>query len=76
MTSLLLLGELLLFFNTPPNLIAEISLFGDSLAGAFFACPFAGYVADRYGRRWCILVGALIFMLGASLQTGAQNIGK
>lgn len=44
------------------------------LLGAFFACPSAGYFADRVGRRVSIIVGCIIFLFGASLQTGAQNI--
>lgn len=46
------------------------------LLGAFFSCPLAGIIADRYGRRLCILVGALTFMLGGAMQTGAQNISE
>lgn len=44
------------------------------LLGAFFSCPVAGIVADKYGRRATILGGALVFMLGGALQTGAQSI--
>ncbi|KAL8278244.1 hypothetical protein RQP46_009417 [Phenoliferia psychrophenolica] len=44
------------------------------LLGAFFACPSAGWFADRSGRRIAIIVGCIIFLFGGSLQTGAQNI--
>jgi hypothetical protein len=30
---------------------------------------------DRFGRRWTVLIGACINLLGAALQTGAQNLG-
>jgi sugar porter (SP) family MFS transporter len=29
---------------------------------------------DRFGRRWTVLIGAAINLLGACLQTGAQNL--
>jgi MFS family permease len=29
---------------------------------------------DRVGRRWTVLIGAAINLLGAALQTGAQNL--
>lgn len=46
------------------------------LVGAFFSTFLAGTLADRFGRRVAILTGAVIFMLGGALQTGAQSIGK
>jgi MFS family permease len=42
--------------------------------GAFFGAAFAGPSGDYLGRRLTIATGALIFCLGGSLQTGAQNI--
>lgn len=33
-----------------------------------------GLTMDRFGRRWTVLIGALINLLGACLQTGAQNL--
>lgn len=35
---------------------------------------FAGLTADRLGRKYTILIGALVFCLGGGLQTGAQTI--
>lgn len=35
----------------------------------------AGTCADRLGRRFAIIVGALIFILGGILQAFAQNFG-
>jgi len=31
-------------------------------------------MGDRLGRRWTILIGAVIFCLGGALQTGAQSL--
>ncbi|KAM0135125.1 hypothetical protein ACHAP3_005216 [Botrytis cinerea] len=42
--------------------------------GAFCGSGLAGPVGDRFGRRWTIFAGCLIFILGGGLQTGAQHI--
>ncbi|EXJ95292.1 hypothetical protein A1O1_00412 [Capronia coronata CBS 617.96] len=42
--------------------------------GAFFGSGFGGPSGDYLGRRWTITLGAVIFILGGSLQTGAQSI--
>jgi MFS family permease len=34
----------------------------------------AGPSGDRVGRKWTILIGAIIFCVGGGLQTGAQTI--
>lgn len=36
---------------------------------------FAGPLGDWQGRKRTILVGAVIFLLGGGLQTGAQSLG-
>lgn len=48
-----------------------VSLF---TGGAFFGAFFAGPTGDWFGRRWTILIGAVIFILGGCLQTAAQTI--
>jgi MFS family permease len=48
-----------------------VSLF---TGGAFFGAGFAGLAGDHLGRRLTIMMGALIFILGGGLQTGAQTI--
>ncbi|KAI3332904.1 MFS sugar transporter-like protein [Ustulina deusta] len=50
---------------------AVVSLF---TGGAFFGAGFAGLAGDHLGRRLTIMIGALIFILGGGLQTGAQTI--
>lgn len=42
--------------------------------GAFFGAAFAGPSGDWLGRRLTIMTGGIIFVLGGSLQTGAQNL--
>ncbi|GAB5590991.1 hypothetical protein Unana1_05891 [Umbelopsis nana] len=34
----------------------------------------AGFFADKIGRKFTIVLGTIVFLLGASLQAGAQNI--
>ncbi|EMD93762.1 hypothetical protein COCC4DRAFT_151949 [Bipolaris maydis ATCC 48331] len=50
---------------------AVVSVF---TGGAFFGAFFAGPAGDRLGRRLTILIGALVFILGGALQTGAQAL--
>ncbi|KAI1308270.1 MFS sugar transporter-like protein [Xylaria venustula] len=50
---------------------AVVSLF---TGGAFFGAGFAGLAGDHLGRRLTIMMGALIFLLGGGLQTGAQTV--
>ena len=50
---------------------AIVSIF---TGGAFFGAMFAGPVGDFLGRKLTILIGALVFLLGGGLQTGAQHI--
>ncbi|KAJ4984594.1 sugar transport protein [Stagonosporopsis vannaccii] len=50
---------------------AVVSVF---TGGAFFGAALAGWLGDKFGRRWTIFVGAIIFCLGGALQTGAQAL--
>ncbi|KAI5458263.1 general substrate transporter [Mariannaea sp. PMI_226] len=50
---------------------AVVSIF---TGGAFFGAMFAGPIGDRLGRKLTILIGAIIFLVGGALQTGAQTI--
>ncbi|KAI8303118.1 hypothetical protein K4K59_013325 [Colletotrichum sp. SAR11_240] len=43
-------------------------------AGAFFGAGAAGPLGDRLGRRGTIVTGAVFFLLGGGLQTGARDI--
>ncbi|KAF4468534.1 hexose transporter [Fusarium albosuccineum] len=42
--------------------------------GSIFAVPFAPWVAQRYGRRWSIMLGSFIMVFGALLQGFAQHV--
>ncbi|GIZ48490.1 hypothetical protein CKM354_001154800 [Cercospora kikuchii] len=62
------------YFNEPTKneIGAVVSVF---TGGAFFGAAFAGPSGDYFGRRLTIMIGAVIFILGSALQTGAQNLG-
>jgi MFS family permease len=42
--------------------------------GAVFGSLMGGLTMDRFGRRVTILIGALIALVGAILQSAAQNL--
>lgn len=44
-------------------------------AGTFFGAIIAGDVSDRIGRKWTVILGCLIYMIGVVIQmiTGAGN---
>lgn len=41
--------------------------------GSIFGVPLAPWFANRYGRRWSIMLGSLIMVVGALLQGFAQH---
>jgi MFS family permease len=50
---------------------AVVSVF---TGGAFIGAGLAGPAGDSLGRKKTILIGALVFILGGGLQTGAQTL--
>ncbi|KAL2691374.1 hypothetical protein Neosp_001759 [[Neocosmospora] mangrovei] len=57
-----------------PNTSEEGLVVSMFTAGAFFGAGAGGTLGDRIGRRGTIVVGAIVFLLGGGLQTGARNI--
>lgn len=43
--------------------------------GNAVAIPICPIIADRYGRRWPIFIGALIGCLASAIQGAAENMG-
>ena len=41
--------------------------------GAICAVPFVAFVTDTWGRRFAILFGSIIMIIGAVLQMASQN---
>ncbi|QNP96323.1 YALIA101S04e15874g1_1 [Yarrowia lipolytica] len=44
--------------------------------GSMLSCAFAGYISDRVGRKPTIQFAAAWWMVGASIQCSAQNMGQ
>ncbi|KAK4160283.1 general substrate transporter [Cladorrhinum sp. PSN259] len=44
-------------------------------AGTFFGALIAGDLADWIGRKWTVIGGCLIFMIGVALQTASAGLG-
>ncbi|RJE21856.1 Sugar and other transporter [Aspergillus sclerotialis] len=42
-------------------------------AGAFFGSIFSAFINDRLGRRYGLMIFAVVFLIGAALQTGAHH---
>ena len=42
-------------------------------AGAFFGAIFSAFINDRLGRRYGLMIFAVVFLIGAALQTGAHH---
>jgi MFS family permease len=42
--------------------------------GSFFGSLCSSFLADKYSRRSAIQFGAFIFLIGAALQSSAQNV--
>ncbi|KAH6879915.1 hexose transporter [Coprinopsis sp. MPI-PUGE-AT-0042] len=61
-----------LFFNKPRGPL--LGLMGAIYSlGAICAVPFVAFITDTWGRRFAILFGSIIMVIGATLQTAAQN---
>ncbi len=59
-------------FNHPRSAILGLLSALYSL-GSICSLPFVPFVTDRLGRRWAIIVGSIIMMIGAILQTASQD---
>uniref|UniRef100_A0A060TBY6 ARAD1B12518p n=1 Tax=Blastobotrys adeninivorans TaxID=409370 RepID=A0A060TBY6_BLAAD len=44
--------------------------------GSFIGSLIAGYVSDRLGRRPVIQISSIVWMIGAAIQSSAQNIAQ
>ena len=75
MTDVIQSPNFLAFFDTDPtsSIIGAInSVFS---GGAVFGSLMGGLTMDRFGRRPTVQIGAFICLIGAILQSAAQNLG-
>lgn len=45
------------------------------MLGSVLAVPFAPYINQKLGRRWAIMIGSLVMIIGAIIQAFSQHIG-
>jgi len=43
--------------------------------GSIIGVPVAPWVNQRFGRRWAIMIGSIVMIIGAIIQGFAQNLG-
>ncbi|KAJ8455127.1 hypothetical protein ONZ45_g19042 [Pleurotus djamor] len=60
------------FYHSPRSTLLGLMSAMYSL-GAIAALPFVPWVADTLGRRWAIILGSIIMIIGAVIQTASQN---
>lgn len=44
-------------------------------AGSFIGALAAGYISDTMGRRYALIVAAVIWIIGSIVTLSAQNVG-
>ncbi|CAI2164591.1 11309_t:CDS:10 [Funneliformis geosporum] len=57
----------------PTGPVKEGTIVSSLLAGCFFGALISGYFADKIGRRFSILGGSLVFIVGSILQATATT---
>lgn len=57
----------------PTGPVKEGTIVSSLLAGCFFGALISGYFADKIGRRFSILGGSLLFIVGSVLQATATT---
>ncbi|KAL2022507.1 hypothetical protein VTK56DRAFT_5114 [Thermocarpiscus australiensis] len=74
MTDVIASPNFLDFFNTDPGTAIIGAINSTFSGGAVFGSLMGGLTMDRFGRRWTILIGATIAVVGSILQAAAQNL--
>lgn len=44
------------------------------LLGCFFGSFINGYLSDKVGRKWTVIIGSIVFVIGGAVQTAFVNI--
>jgi SP family sugar:H+ symporter-like MFS transporter len=53
----------------------QLSCFSNLMLGTFFGAIIAGDLADYIGRKWTIVMGCSIFMVGVIIQIASTSVG-
>jgi MFS family permease len=59
-------------FNNPKGAILGL-LSASYPLGAILSTPVSSFISDRFGRRWSILIGSIIMIIGVIVQAASQN---
>jgi len=73
LNNLRILEKWTLYFNDPKESTLGLLTALYSI-GSIASLPVAPFIADRFGRKWAIVVGCLIMIVGASVQAAAKNL--
>ncbi|KAG1220103.1 hypothetical protein G6F68_021287 [Rhizopus microsporus] len=73
MSGILVNNRWLELFGNPNSTMQGLIVAIFELGSWFTAYPTSWFM-DRIGRRWTILIGAAIFIVGGSVQTGSSNL--
>ncbi|BEI94755.1 uncharacterized protein CcaverHIS019_0703360 [Cutaneotrichosporon cavernicola] len=64
------------YFNHPERSPTLFGVFNAIQSiGGIVGLPFAPYLADYFGRRWTIFLGAALMVIATVIQTASQNVG-
>jgi sugar porter (SP) family MFS transporter len=63
------------YFDSPDSL-TQGGITSSMAGGSFLGSLAAGYICDRTGRKFIIMLSSLIWMIGAAIQCSAQNQGQ
>ncbi|KAF1949692.1 general substrate transporter [Byssothecium circinans] len=74
MTDVIHSPHFLEFFNTSKTTPIVGAINSTFSGGAVFGSLMGGFTMDRFGRRKTVMIGAIINLIGAALQAGAQNL--
>lgn len=61
--------------NPGPSANVQGGITASMAGGSFVASLFSGLVSDRFGRRYAIFLGCILWVIGSILTCAVQNIG-
>jgi MFS family permease len=57
------------------NANSSLQITASMSAGSFIGALCAGFIADKWGRRYALMGAAVVWIIGAAIQCSAQNVG-
>jgi len=60
------------YFDSPRSELLGLMSASYSL-GAIVSLPLVPYITDYFGRRWAIILGSILMIIGSIIQTASQN---